>query len=48
MRSRGRPLTRRPAAATLSRFAGEGRDPFSRLREKVAGDSRPDEGKPLN
>ncbi len=26
--------------------AGEGRrNPFSRLREKVAGDSRPDEGK---
>jgi hypothetical protein len=34
-------------AATLSRFAGEGSaagvDPFSRLREKVAGESRPDD-----
>ncbi len=37
----GHPLT--PA---LSRKAGEGANPFSRLREKVAGDSRPDEGAP--
>jgi ATP-dependent helicase HrpB len=29
---------------TLSRLAGEGVHPFSRLREKVAGASRPDEG----
>ena len=46
IRSSRQPLTRRPTAATLSRFAGEGCAPFSRLREKVAGDSRPDEGKP--
>ena len=28
-------------------YAGEGRAPFSRSREKVAGDSRPDEGAPI-
>ncbi len=46
IRSSRHPLTRRPTAATLSRFSGEGRALFSRLREKVAGDSRPDAGKP--
>jgi hypothetical protein len=36
-----------PLTPALSRKRESGREPFSRLREKVAGDSRPDEGSPV-
>ncbi len=40
-------MAAQPLTPTPLPQAGEGREPFSRLREKVAGDSRPDEGGPV-